>query len=142
LSDIVVIVESSLHSGTHYTAARAEEQGKTIYAVPGDISRPMSEGCHYLIQTCNCNICTSVDDLLIGLHLRPNSDKKAEKFSVDYSGCTPIQLKIIACLRAKIHEPVEMAKYLECDISAITSNLTLLQIRGLIKLKDGSWILA
>ncbi len=142
MSDIVVVVESSLHSGTHYTAARAEEQGKTIYAVPGDISRPMSEGCHYLIQTCNCNVCTGVDDLLVGLHLRPDSGKKAEKFAVDYSGCTPIQLGIIACLRTKITEPAEMAKYLDCDISVITSNITLMQIRGLIKREKGIWTLA
>lgn len=43
LSDAILVIEAQMKSGTMHTVKFAEEQGKTIYAVPG------SEGTDYLI---------------------------------------------------------------------------------------------
>jgi DNA processing protein len=43
LSSAVLVIEAQMKSGTMHTVRFAEEQNKTIYAVPG------SEGCDYLI---------------------------------------------------------------------------------------------
>ena len=135
LADIVVIVEASIYSGTNYTAERGMEQGKSVYAVPGDISRPMSAGCHELIKN-NCLICTSIDDLLIGLHLKADKMSKKGKDIEKYRNCTPEQLKIIACLRAGINIPDDMAKYLEWDLTKVNNVLTFLEIGQLVQ-RDG-----
>lgn len=49
LSNSVVVVEARAKSGTRITADCALEQGRDVYAVPGRIYDPLSEGCNQLI---------------------------------------------------------------------------------------------
>ncbi len=51
LSDGLLVVEAAKKSGTIITVDFALSIGKTIYAVPGRIGDPMSEGCLELIKT-------------------------------------------------------------------------------------------
>lgn len=48
LSDAVIVVEAASRSGTLNTAAHALEQGREIFAVPGNITSPLSSGCNIL----------------------------------------------------------------------------------------------
>lgn len=50
ISDKILITEASKKSGTMITANFATEQGKTVYAVPGNITSARSEGTNELIK--------------------------------------------------------------------------------------------
>ncbi len=50
LSEGTVIVEAPRHSGALITAECAAEQSRTVYALPGSIEEPMSEGPNELIK--------------------------------------------------------------------------------------------
>ena len=49
-SDKLLIIEARKKSGTLSTAAHALSQGKDIYALPGRVTDPLSEGCNSLIS--------------------------------------------------------------------------------------------
>lgn len=50
LSEGTLIVEAPIHSGALITAEYASEQSRTVYALPGSIEEPMSEGPNKLIK--------------------------------------------------------------------------------------------
>ena len=83
LADAVVIIEAASRSGTLSTANHALDQGKEIFAVPGNITSPLSAGCNQLIKN-GANPLTSVEDLLD--FLIPNHfEKQTQLFKGDTS---------------------------------------------------------
>lgn len=71
LSEIVVVAEAALASGSLITAGCAAEQGREVMAVPGNISNPLSIGCNKLIQD-GVTPVVSINDIIkaLGITIR------------------------------------------------------------------------
>ena len=63
LSQGILIVEACKKSGALITAEYGLEQGKDIFAIPGDINKKESEGCNMLIKD-GAKIVLSVEEIL------------------------------------------------------------------------------
>lgn len=59
----VVITEAALDSGSLITASFAAEQGRDVFAIPGPINSPLSEGTASLIKK-GAKLVTKVEDIL------------------------------------------------------------------------------
>ncbi len=50
ISMATVVIESDIRGGSMITARLAAEQGRDVFAIPGNIDRPQSRGCNALIR--------------------------------------------------------------------------------------------
>lgn len=73
LSDCVVVIEARKKSGSLITADYAMEQGRDVYALPGRITDPLSQGCNQLIRQ-GAGILTDVNEFMEELHIMEGAE--------------------------------------------------------------------
>ena len=82
LSVGVVAVESARASGTLRTVGHALDQDREVFAVPGPIGAPMSEGTNLLIQAGSAKLILGADDILCEFQDRfPARPRRGEPLS-------------------------------------------------------------
>lgn len=75
LSLATCVVEAGIGSGSLITAELAAEQGRTVYAVPGNISSPMSLGTNKLIKDGAVPVITAEDILHdLGIYIKEEKE--------------------------------------------------------------------
>jgi DNA processing protein len=70
LARVTVVVEAAESSGALSTAAAAARLGRIVLAVPGDVGRPTSRGCHGLLRS-GARVCEDAHDVLAALDHDP-----------------------------------------------------------------------
>ena len=135
LSDAVVVVEASQKSGTKYTALVGDRQNRKVFAVPGDITRPMSAGCNQLIYDGVCP-CLNVVDVMAAIGVCGGDKDKA--IGLDVS-----EKLVVEAIRDGANEMldiVEKTKYSSVELMQILMEL---ELKGVIKSSGNNrWTLA
>ena len=126
LCEAVIVIEAGLASGSLITAELAAEQGRTVYALPGNINNVMSIGTNKLICD-GARPIAVVDDLLWDLGARKDVDR-------DFYATLSEEEKIV--IRA-IEESGEATVNLICEkIGAspgkVGGIVTVLEMKGII----------
>lgn len=63
MCDAVVVIESKRDGGSLITATIANSYNKDVFAFPGEVNKPLSEGCNALIKTNKAALMESAADL-------------------------------------------------------------------------------
>lgn len=66
-----LIVEAAHKSGALITAKHAFEQNRSVFALPGDLSRPSFGGNHHLVANDMARLVRTTEDIVSHLHLQP-----------------------------------------------------------------------
>lgn len=124
LSAAVVVVEAAGTGGALITARLALDEGRTVFAVPGDIDRPTSEGCNRLIADGAVPL-TSESDLLEGLgFLR----------AVEADPPPVVGLEAVSRLGST---PAEVGASLGLDGDALRAQLARWEVAGIVARRGG-----
>jgi DNA processing protein len=133
LSMAVVVVEAGETSGALITAQFAVDQGREVFAVPGNILAPQSKGTNRLIQQ-GARPLLAAQDILDVLNLTRVNEQRATR-KVLPSDSVEVQLMDILT-----HEPLhvdEIRNRTGLSIHKVSATLVMMELKGLVRQVGG-----
>lgn len=139
LADAVIITEAAERSGTLNTAAHALSQGRDVFAVPGNITSPLSAGCNALLKQ-GALVATTATDILDAI--APSTTQPATDQTIVPLGETPAENTIIDLLRAGLRDGDQLQQQSGLNPADFATALTMLEINDVVKpLGANNWTL-
>ncbi|HOZ47203.1 MAG TPA: DNA-processing protein DprA [Candidatus Hydrogenedentes bacterium] len=151
-----VIVEAPIKSGALITAKQAAEQGREVFAVPGQVGVHNAEGPHSLIRE-GAKLVETVEDILVELELpaeirQPSAAARVAPPPVE-EGDTPaprpepaarpkaetndVEKDVLSVLSPDGSFVDEIAQACRISVSEALSSLTMLELKGLVRQFSG-----
>jgi len=128
-----LVVEAAESSGSLITARRAGEQGREVFAVPGSIRSPLSQGCHQLIRD-GAHLVGGPADVLAGLQFFEGYQRLELRGAADPGG-VPLDKEYEMLLDALGFEPATIDTLVArsgLSGESIASMLLILELEGRI----------
>jgi len=133
----VVVVEAGERSGALITARFAADQGREVFAVPGDIANPLSRGTHRLIKD-GARLVEGMDDILDELGIDPS---RLGRQGATGGACLPVAekrvLEALGFSPTSADDIVHETGLAPQDVAAALGSL---ELRGLVERSFGGYV--
>jgi DNA processing protein len=127
----VVVVEAAPKSGTFSTVKWAADQGKEVFAVPGDINRRTSEGTNRLISQ-GAKLTTCAEDILEEVGIR--ADRREAQIDVVL---TEGERRAVDALESGPVHIDDIARDSEMSVKEALTTLLSLELKGIVRQAPG-----
>jgi DNA processing protein len=135
----VIVVEAGKRSGALITANFALEQGRDVFAVPGNINSVASKGPNRLIQD-GAKLVTCADDVLDELNLQMVVEQTAVQLLLPE---TAEEAALLAHLNYNPIHVDELGRATGFPTNLVSSTLTMMELKGMVQQTGGmSYILS
>jgi DNA processing protein len=136
LSDALIVTEATARSGTMSTVAHALDQNREVFAVPGNITSPLSIGCNNLLKQGAHPVTRAQDVLEI---VAPELLAGQAQLPL---GNTPLEATIIGLIQSGIRDGEQLQQQSGADASEFSQAITMMEIQGDIRALGGNqWTL-
>lgn len=132
-----IVVEAAAESGALITTEFAMEQGREVFAVPGNIFNRNSQGPNKLIQL-GAKMVTSAEDVLEELNLKMASHQAEARAQLSlFDGADETEKKLLAHLSAEPLHADELSVLTSLPIATISSALAMMELKGMARQVGG-----
>jgi DNA processing protein len=128
-----VVVEAGLRSGALITADFALDQGRDVFAVPGNILNPGSAGCNRLLRD-GAHVVTEIRDILEVLRLEQVPAKQAARLSLPDN---PTEATLFKQLSADPRHLDDLARACGISVALVSSTLVMMELKGMVRQAGG-----
>lgn len=136
LSQGVFVVEAGEKSGALITADFAMEQGRDVYALPGNVNQKSSAGTNRLIRD-GAKMVLETDDLMDAFPEMKNAGKKTHHLSSCNDQLSAAELEVMNLVSAGPVQLEVLVYRLGKNVSEVNSILTVLELKGFIQQLPG-----
>lgn len=126
----VLVVEAPENSGSLHTANSAAEQGREVFAIPGNISSPNSRGTNRLIQD-GAKLVMHPDDILAELHMHHQAAETRHVVK-EIAPENELERRIIDLITLEPLLVDDIAIQLDTDVKDVTAALLMMKLKGLV----------
>jgi DNA processing protein len=133
LSIAVIVVEAGETSGALITATFAAEQGRDVFAVPGNINAPQSKGTNRLIRD-GAQPLLSAQDVLEALDLTRVTEHRAVRVALP---ADPVERRLFQLLSQEPMHVDEIRSQTEMPIAAVSAALAMMELKGMVRQVGG-----
>ena len=131
------MVEGHYDSGAMITAKEALEQGREVFAVPGNVELEQSKGPHWLIKQ-GAKLVESVEDVLEELKVAIPTRMTNEGPPVsDHSKLSQAEQIIVKVLSLEPKHIDEISQETSLPISQVSSLLMMLEMKNIVRQLPG-----
>ena len=141
LSQGTIVVESGAKGGSLITANLALDFGRAVFAIPGRLDSPQSQGCLELIKD-GATMLTSVKDVILELkHFQNIQSINLESSVGENRALSDSERELLSVfIDGSRFTPNAVAEHLNKDISSINASLIQLELKQCIqKAVDGCY---
>lgn len=140
LSKGTLVVEAAIKSGSLITTRYALEQGREVFAVPGNINNPQSKGCHFIIKN-GAKLVEQVEDINeefqnLSFVRQKVTEKKPQKTSEESLATD----KLLDSVDYEATAIDVVAQRSGLPLEVVTATLLEYELRGLVTTISGGYI--
>ncbi len=125
----VLVVEAALDSGSHITVRCALDQNREVFAVPGSIFSPGSQGTHRWIRE-GAKLVTRAEDILEELNVAAIGQQLELQATLPATGSEASILRYLSQEPAHVDE---VRRRSGLPIADVSSALTMMELKGLVR---------
>lgn len=137
LSRAVIVVETGLTGGAMITANLAADQGRDVYAVPGNLGSPQSEGTNQLIKIGSAKLYNTLDDVLSDIGIGKRDKENAKEQQKVLLSLNLFEQKIHSVLSSEPISIDKIATVTGLSVSDCLVNLLSLEFKGIVRQLPG-----
>ena len=124
MSDATILVESAIKGGGLITCRIAQEYGRDVFAFPGAVGMPYSEGCNKMIRNNTAALITSAADFLENMGWQTAQQKPKAIERQLFPDLTPQEQQVVSLL--------QQTNDLQLNIISVKTNIPIGQLTALL----------
>jgi DNA processing protein len=134
MSDATILVESAFKGGGLITCRIAQEYGRDVFAFPGAVGMPYSEGCNRMIRNNTAALITSAQDFVESIGWQTQAQKPEAIERQLFPDLTEEEQKVVSLLQDTNDLQLNVISVkTDIPIGQLTALLFSLEMKGVIK---------